>query len=133
VPWRRESSSSSSSSQSHHYLADSSLSQDLNRYDFTGASMTAAESPSSDAAVEEATATPGAYIELEDDDLGRHPCMAQLVAVSRLMADRDMYPLPKAGLWTRKDPYPVTGSCRIWIRILIIQNTDPDPGVKIGP
>ena len=89
--------SQNSLSQSSHYLADSSLSQDLNRYDFTAASITPEQDRRRTVEENEAAESAwggGGYVELEDDDMGRHPCMAQLVAVVRLMAEKDMYTVP---------------------------------------
>jgi DNA-dependent protein kinase catalytic subunit len=87
----------SSLASQRHYLADSSLSQDLSRYDFTTTSITGHTQtpPEKNNGETLSGAAAGGYIELEDDDLGRHPCMAPLVAVSRLMADEAMYPVPQ--------------------------------------
>ena len=73
-----------------HYLADSSLSQDVSRYDFTS-------SLGSGAAVNvEARALQAGsdlqFLEVEDSEIGRHPCLPSLIACIRHMESKAMYP-----------------------------------------
>lgn len=68
-----------------HYLADSSLSQDISRYDFTSSTEGRREQP--------VAASELSFLEVENSLVGRHPCLAPLVAVVRHMEAKAMYPV----------------------------------------
>ena len=79
------------SSQSH-YLSDSSLSQDLSHYDYT-ASLTQSVTPGAVKDTKE-NVEPNNFVEIEEDEIGTNPCMAQLMAVIQHMAASEIYSIP---------------------------------------
>ena len=72
-----------------HYLADSSLSQDVSRYDFTSSLGSGSVN------VEASALQAGSdlqFLEVENSEIGRHPCLPSLIACIRHMECKAMYP-----------------------------------------
>ena len=72
-----------------HYLADSSLSQDVSRYDFTSSLGSGTQN------IEARALQAGSdlqFLEVENSEIGRHPCLPSLIACIRHMESKAMYP-----------------------------------------
>ena len=72
-----------------HYLADSSLSQDVSRYDFTSSLGSGAVNAP---LLSVQAGSDLQFLEVEDSEIGRHPCLPSLVACIRHMESKAMYP-----------------------------------------
>ncbi|XP_035828316.1 DNA-dependent protein kinase catalytic subunit [Aplysia californica] len=97
------------------YLADSSLTDDLNQYDFNISSS--AQGSFSGQDVKSGSSVPGSeesqlsepgvsgdYMELEMDSLNQHECMAPLIALLRHMVATKISPEPTAGAPAKEMP-----------------------------
>ena len=73
-----------------HYLADSSLSQDVSRYNFTS-SLGSGTAANAEASALQA-GSDLQFLEVEDSEIGRHPCLPSLIACIRHMESKAMYP-----------------------------------------
>ena len=109
-----------------HYLSDSSLSQDIGHYDFTSSLNEGLSDAAITARVNEQLSTiTSHFMELEGDELGSHPCMAQLISVVRHMQGKQMYPVPTER-FTEADP-------PLWMKSIlsVLQSEEAHRNVKL--
>ncbi|KAL8588517.1 hypothetical protein ACOMHN_043866 [Nucella lapillus] len=120
---------SSSVGESYHlasqYLAESSLSEDLNKYEFStsgsaqnmsGSSrakgnLRKKDSYSAPSETEVKVRMEGDYVELEMDALNTHECMAPLIALLKHMQRNNIFPPPQAGVSPKEMPFWMSYFC----------------------